>query len=337
VVGDPDTEIRGFAGIDRAKRGDITFVADDRYLAELVLTEASAVVLKAEAPGCAAAQIITPEPNLAFARIVGQAERDRVRGGGGTDRRAIVDSAAQVDATATIHAGAVIEARARVGPRTVVCAGAYVGEESAIGADCVIHPNVSILHGVRIGDRVIIHAGAVLGSDGFGYATDQNGTQHKIPQVGCVVVEDDVEIGANTCIDRARFHETRIGRGTKIDNLVQIGHNVVIGADSALAAHVGIAGSSVLGDHVILGGMVGIRDHVKIGDGVRVGAYSGVANDLEPGQDYLGIPAMPYRQGLKIRVMTTKLPEVGANLKEALDRIAALEAEVRRLSGKGPA
>jgi UDP-3-O-[3-hydroxymyristoyl] glucosamine N-acyltransferase len=231
----------------------------------------------------------------------------------------------------------VIEGGVRVGPRTVVGAGVYVGEDSSIGADCLICPNVTIMHGVTVGDRVIIQAGAVLGSDGFGYATDEKGVHHKIPQVGSVVVEDDVEIGANACIDRARFHETRIGSGTKIDNLVQVGHNVVIGSDSALAAHVGIAGSSVLGRHVALGGMVGVRDHVKIGDGARVGAYSGVGNDLDAGQDYVGIPAMPYRQGLKIRLLTTKLPEIDAGLKGALERLAAVEEALKRLrEGEAP-
>jgi UDP-3-O-[3-hydroxymyristoyl] glucosamine N-acyltransferase len=332
VVGDPEVEIRGFAGIDRANAGDITFVADDRYLADLPRTKASAVVLKAEMKECPAAQIITPEPNLAFARIVGEAERARARGEGGVDRRAVVDPKAVIDSSASVRTGAVIDAGARIGPRTIIGPGVYVGEDAIIGADCILNANVSILHDVRIGDRVIIQAGAVLGSDGFGYATDEKGIHHKIPQIGCVVVEDDVEIGANTCIDRARFHETRIGRGTKIDNLVQIGHNVVIGVHSALAAHVGIAGSTVLGNHVALGGMAGVRDHVKIGDAARVGAYSGVGNDLEGGQDYLGIPAMPYRQGLKIRLLTTKLPEIDASLKEALDRVAALEAEVKRLS-----
>jgi UDP-3-O-[3-hydroxymyristoyl] glucosamine N-acyltransferase len=337
VVGDPDVEIRGFAGIDRARKGDITFVADDRYLPALQASEASAVVVKAEVPACAASQIITPEPNLAFARIVSDAQRARARGAGGIDARACVAPSARVDPTATIRAGAVVEPGAAIGPRTVVASGAYVGEDATIGADCMIHPNVSILDDVRIGDRVTVHAGSVIGSDGFGYATDGEGVHHKIPQIGCVVVEDDVEIGANACIDRARFHETRIGRGTKIDNLVQVGHNVVIGPHSALAAHVGIAGSSVLGKHVALGGMVGVRDHVKIGDAARVGAYSGVGNDLDGGQDYLGIPAMPYRQGLKIRLLTTRLPELDASLKEAQEKIAALEAALKRLSGGGPA
>jgi UDP-3-O-[3-hydroxymyristoyl] glucosamine N-acyltransferase len=337
VVGDPDVEIRGFAGIDRARRGDITFIADDRYLPELQKTEASAVVLKAEVKGCAVAQIITPEPNLAFARIVGEAERARARGKGGVDPRALVDAAATVDPTATVRAGAVVEAGARIGPRTIVAAGVYVGEEATIGADCMIHPNVSIMHGVTIGDRVIIQPGAVLGADGFGYATDEKGAHHKIPQVGRVVIEDDVEIGANACVDRARFHETRIGKGTKIDNLVQVGHNVIIGQDSALAAHVGIAGSSVLGRNVALGGMVGVRDHVTIGDRARIGAYSGVGNDLEPGQDYVGIPAMPYRQGLKIRLLTTKLPQIDADLKSARERHAIVESRLARLApGEGP-
>jgi UDP-3-O-[3-hydroxymyristoyl] glucosamine N-acyltransferase len=331
-VGDPDVEIRGFAGIERAGAGDITFLSDDRFLGELARTKASAVVLKAEARGCSATQIITPDPNLAFARIVGEGERALARGGGGIDPRAIVDPAAQVDPTAAIRGGAIVAAGARIGARTIIGCGAFIGEDATVGADCLIHPNVTILHHVRVGDRVILHSGAVLGSDGFGYATDASGVHHKIPQVGTVVVEDDVEIGANTCVDRARFHETKIGRGSKIDNLVQVGHNVVIGPGSVVAAHVGIAGSSVLGHHVVLGGMVGIGDHVKIGDQARVAAYSGVGSDLEGKQDYLGLPVLPIRQGLKVRVLTGKLPELDAKLKEARVRLAALEEEVRRLS-----
>jgi UDP-3-O-[3-hydroxymyristoyl] glucosamine N-acyltransferase len=332
VVGDPDVEIRGFSGIERAAAGDVTFVSDDRFLAQLAVTKASAVVLKAESAECPAAQIITPDPNLAFARIVSDAERALARGRGGVDPRASVDPAADVDPTASVRAFAVVAAGARVGPRTIVGSGTYVGEEAVLGADCLIHPNVSILHHVRIGDRVTIHAGAVLGSDGFGFATDAKGVHHKIPQVGTVVVEDDVEIGANSCVDRARFHETRIGQGTKVDNQVQIGHNVVIGPGSILAAQAGIAGSTTLGHHVVLGGKVGIADHVKIGDVARISAYSGVGKDLEGGQDYLGIPILPLREGLKVRVLTGRLPEIVADLKDARARIEALEAELKRLA-----
>jgi UDP-3-O-[3-hydroxymyristoyl] glucosamine N-acyltransferase len=331
-VGDPDVEIRGFSGIERAGAGDVTFVSDDRFLGDLARTKASAVVLRAEAPGCPASQIITPDPNLAFAKIVGEAERAMARGRGGVDPRACVDPAAAVDATASVRAGAVIAAGAKIGPRSIIASGAYVGEDSTIGADCMIHANVSIMHHVTIGDRVIIQAGAVLGSDGFGYATDAKGVHHKIPQVGVVVVENDVEIGANSCIDRARFHETRIGQGTKIDNQVQVGHNVVIGPGSILAAQSGIAGSTTLGHHVVLGGKVGITDHVKIGDVARISAYSGVGKDLEGGQDYLGIPILPLREGLKVRVLTGRLPEIVADLKDARARIEALEAELKRLA-----
>jgi UDP-3-O-[3-hydroxymyristoyl] glucosamine N-acyltransferase len=336
IVGDPDVEIHGFAGIERAGEGDITFVSDDRFLAQLAKTKASAVVLKAESAGCPAAQIITPDPNLAFARIVGEGELAIARGRGGVDPAALVDPAAAVDPSATIRAGAVISAGARVGARTIVGSGSFVGEDAVVGADCLVHPNVSILHHVKVGDRVILHSGVVLGSDGFGYATDEKGVHHKIPQVGTVVVEDDVEIGANSCVDRARFHETRIGRGTKIDNLVQVGHNVVIGGFSVVAAQTGIGGSSTLGHHVVLGGKVGIADHVKIGDVARVSAYSGVGNDLEGGKDYLGIPILPLREGLKVRVLTGRLPQIVAELKDARARIEALEAELKRLNGDVP-
>jgi UDP-3-O-[3-hydroxymyristoyl] glucosamine N-acyltransferase len=335
-VGDPDVEIRGFAGIQHAGAGDITFVSDERFLGELARTKASAVVLKEEAQGCAAAQIITPDPNLAFARIVGEREREMARGKGGVDARAIVDPAAVVDATATVRPGAIVSSGVRIGPRSIVGSGVFLGEDCTIGADCLIHPNVTIMHEVRIGDRVIVHSGAVLGSDGFGYATDAKGVHHKIPQVGVVVIEDDVEIGANTCIDRARFHETRVGKGAKVDNLVQIGHNVVIGPFSVVAAQVGIAGSSTLGHHVVLGGKVGVADHVKLGDQARVAAYSGVGSDLEGNQDWLGLPVLPLRQGLKVRALIKKLPEIDARLKEARTRLAALEEEIRKLTdGEG--
>jgi len=336
-VGDPDVVIRGFAGIDRAAAGDITFLSDDRYLGELSKTKASAVVLKAEASSCAATQIITPDPNLAFARIVGESEREAARGKGGVDASAVVDPSARLDPSATVRANAVIAAGVRVGARSIIGPGAFIGEDSTIGADCLLHPNVTILHRVTIGDRVTLFPGVVLGADGFGYATDEKGIHHKIPQVGVVVVEDDVEIGANTCVDRARFHETRIGKGAKIDNLVQLGHNVVVGPYSVIAAQVGVAGSSVLGHHVVLGGKAGIGDHVTIGDQVRVAAYSGVGSDIADKGDYLGVPALPFREGLRVRLLTTKLPELRTELKEASARIAALEEEIRRLSSeRGP-
>jgi UDP-3-O-[3-hydroxymyristoyl] glucosamine N-acyltransferase len=325
IVGDPDVAVTAFAGVERAGPGDVSFVAGEKFRAHLLTTAASAVVTDAEAEGCPAAQIVVADANLAFARLVAEMRRRRTREEAGVAAGAHVDPAAEVHPEAVVRPGATVAARAKIGARTRVGSGAYVGERATVGEDCVLHPNATVLEDVRIGDRCIIHAGAVLGADGFGFATDAKGEHQKIPQVGTVVVEDDVEIGANTCVDRARFDETRIGRGTKIDNLVQVAHNVVVGPHCLLVAQAGIAGSSRLGRNVVVGGMSGVTGHVEIGDFAQVSAMSGVSKDLEGKQGYLGVPAKPYREGLKIRTLTQKLPELFERLRRAEERLAALE------------
>ncbi len=333
VVGDPDVAVTGFAGIDRAAPGHVTFVALPKWQPLLGTTAASAVLVQEAVPSCPAVQVVVPDANLAFALVVADLQRRDALDSAGVRPGAHVDPQAIVDPSACVMPGAVVAAKAVVGPRTRVSSGAYVGPRAAVGADCVLHPNCTILDDVRVGDRCIIHAGAVLGADGFGFATDKAGVHHKVPQVGTVVIEDDVEIGANTCVDRARFDVTRIGRGSKIDNLVQIGHNVELGPGCLLVAHSGVAGSSKLGRNVVIGAMAGVTGHVELGDFAQVSAMSGVSKDLDGGQGYLGVPARPYREGLKIRMLTQKLPELLERLKAAEARLAELD---RAPGAEGP-
>jgi UDP-3-O-[3-hydroxymyristoyl] glucosamine N-acyltransferase len=325
IVGDPDAAVTSFAGVESAGPGDVCFVASEKFRPLLAATRASAVVVQVEAPECRATQIVVADANLAFAKIVAEMRRRRTLGEAGVAPGAHVDPTASIDPTAAIRPGAIVAARATIGARTRLEGGAYVGEGASIGADCVLHPQSAVLEGVRVGDRCIVHAGAVLGADGFGFATDAAGVHQKIPQVGTVVVEDDVEIGANTCIDRARFDETRIGRGTKIDNLVQIAHNVTVGPHCLLVAQAGIAGSTRLGRNVVIGGMTGVTGHVEVGDFAQVSAMSGVSKDLEGKQGYLGVPAKPFREGLKVRTLTQKLPELFERLRAAEARLDEIE------------
>jgi UDP-3-O-[3-hydroxymyristoyl] glucosamine N-acyltransferase len=332
VIGDGERQVRGFGTIEDAGPDQITFLVDRRYLGQVGASRAGAILSATPLEGFAGAQILVADPNLAFARIVECLHVPAMPARSGIDSRAAVDPGASVDPAACVHPFAVVEAGARVGAGSVIGAGAYVGPRSRIGAGSVLHPRVVVLHDVEIGDRVVIHSGAVIGADGFGYATGPDGVHRKIPQVGRVVIEDDVEIGANTCIDRARLAETRIGRGTKIDNLVQIGHNVHVGAHGLIVAQAGVAGSTHLGRHVVLGGHVGVAGHLEIGDGAQVGAFSGVGNDLEGGRGYMGIPARPIAEGKKIRVLSMRLPEIYERLRaaeEALRRIGALERKER--------
>ncbi len=332
VVGDPSALVSNVNGVEIAAAGDVTFVAQEKFFALLPSTLASVVVVDREHAGCRATQIVVPDANLAFAKLVDYWQRTRARGEGGVHARAIVDPAAVIDVTASIRAGAVVGARSRIGARTIISANAVIGSDVVIGSDCLVHPNASLLDQVRLGDRVIIHAGTVIGSDGFGYATDDGGTHHKIPQIGTVVIEDDVEIGANVCVDRARFAETRIGKGTKIDNLVQVAHNVIIGPHCIIVAQAGIAGSSSLGHHVVLAAKVGVAGHVHIGDRAQVSAMSGVSKDLEAGGQFLGIPAIPYGAGQRARVLQTKLPEMHHKLREVSKRLDQIEEELGRRS-----
>ncbi len=312
--GDAQIRIKGVAGIKEAGAGEITFIANMKYIGELASTHASAVIA---APGVDVGPrpcLRAKNPYFTFAKVLTFFAPKKkfpkcVMGG------AHVSPEARIGQDATIYPGASVEPGAKIGDRSVLYPGVYVGEGSSLGADCIVYPNVVIREGVKIGDRVIIHGGTVIGGDGFGYATD-GGKHFKIPQIGGVLIEDDVEIGSNAAIDRGALGDTIVRRGTKIDNLVQIAHNVVIGEDSIIIAQVGISGSTELGHHVVLAGQAGLVGHIKIGDGVQVGAQSGIMNDLETGKVYTGSPAFPHMEFMRVQAALRKLPELRKRVME---------------------
>ena len=328
VLGEPETAVSGFSGIEDAGPGDITFAWGKRYRTMAEGIEVAAIVVDSPLPSARACQIVVDDANSAIAVIASELSDSGPGLPEGIHPSAVVDPSAQVHPSARLGPQVVVEAGAIVGAGSLLYPLCYVGPGAEIGQDCRLYPNTSVCAGVRIANRVILQPGVVVGADGFGYATSSAGEHLKIPQVGTVVIEDDVEVGANSCIDRARFAETRIGRGTKIDNLVQVGHNVEIGHGTLLVSQVGIAGSTKLGHHCVLGGHVGVKGHVTLGDGAQVGAYSGVGDDLPGGQAYLGIPARPIKNGLKIRALQNRLPDMLQRVRTLERRLAELEASI---------
>ncbi|HEY8208487.1 MAG TPA: UDP-3-O-(3-hydroxymyristoyl)glucosamine N-acyltransferase [Myxococcaceae bacterium] len=330
--GDPEARIHGVNGLAEARPGDVSFYANPRYRAQLHATRASAVLASSDPPGCpqGAARLLVPNPHLAFAKVSAAFHPER-RAPPGVAPGAHVHPEAKVHPEACVMAGATVERGATVGARSVLFPGAYVGEGAAVGEDCVLHPSSSVLHGCVLGARVTLHASSVIGSDGFGYAFDPEGPRgpehFKIPQAGIVRVEDDVEVGACACVDRATLGETLIGRGTKVDNLVQIAHNVKVGPLSLLCAQAGVAGSSELGTGVILAGQVGVVGHLKVGDMAKVGAQSGVAQDVPDGAVLSGSPAFDHKAWLKSSAAYEQLPELLKEIRALRRRVEALEKE----------
>lgn len=325
LEGDGDAEIQRVAAIETAGPGDLTFFTNPRYTAALSQTRAAAVILGESAEAAPCAMLRTRHPYLAFARAVALFA-DPWRPPPGIHPLASVAPDALIGADASIGPFVVVEEGARVGARTLVFAHAVIGRHAAVGDDCVIHVHVSIRERVVIGSRVVLQDGAVIGSDGYGFARTPEGTHWKIPQVGGVVIEDDVEIGANTAIDRPAVGETRIGQGSKIDNLVQIAHGVTVGRHVLLAAQVGVAGSSTIEDGVTLAGQVGVAGHITVGKGAIATAQSGIPNSVDPGAFLSGYPAIDNRQWLKSSAIFRKLPEMRRALAELERRIAELEA-----------
>jgi UDP-3-O-[3-hydroxymyristoyl] glucosamine N-acyltransferase len=318
--GDGEVEIRRVAGIERAGQGDLTFVANIRYLGHLAATRASAVIIHPETPTALPA-LLSTNPYLVFARAVALLHPE-ARPAPGVDPSARVDPTAVLGEGVHVGALAVIGPRARVGARSLIHPHVVVYADATIGEDCCLHSAVQVREGCRLGNRVIVQNGAVIGSDGFGFAKDDSGRYEKIPQRGIVVLEDDVEIGALTAIDRAALDETRIGRGSKLDNLVQVGHSVTIGEDSVLAGQVGVAGSSRLGSRVTLAGQVGVAGHLTIGDGAIATAQTGIPSDVAPGALVSGYPAIDNRAWLKASALFARLPEL-------LKRVRELERKLR--------
>jgi UDP-3-O-[3-hydroxymyristoyl] glucosamine N-acyltransferase len=320
-------EIDRVAAIDDAGPGALTFFVNPKYAAELRATRASAVILGEAAEAAPCAMLRSREPYLAFARAVALFADDW-RPAPGVHALAWVAAGAVIAPDASVGPFAVVGEGARIGARTIVHPQATIGRQAVVGDDCVIHARASIRERVRIGNRVVLQDGAVVGSDGYGFARAQDGTHHKIPQVGGVVIEDDVEVGANSAIDRPAVGETRIGAGTKIDNLVQVAHGVTVGRNVLLAGQVGIAGSTVIEDDVTLAGQVGVAGHITVGKGTIATAQTGIPNSVEPGSFVSGYPAIPNREWLKSSAMFRRLPELRRTIADLERRVAELEARL---------
>ncbi len=315
LVGDGDVVIRGLAKIEEAGRGDLSFIANIKYTRFLDTTQAGAVLVAPGARSTTTTVIEVTDPYADFLRMLEMfhAQRPWLEPG--------VHASAVIAPDAVLGAGVAVGALSFIGPRSVVGEGTVIYPQVTIAADvivgrhCQIHSQVSLREQVRLGDRVIIHDGAVIGSDGFGFAL-QDGAYHKIPQLGTVTIGDDVEIGANTTVDRATLGETVIQRGTKLDNLIQVAHNVVVGADTVIAAQTGISGSARIGERCRIGGQVGIAGHLRMGDGVQVAAQAGIAGDVPAGEVISGSPARPHALWKRIEASLTRLPDLFRRVRE---------------------
>ena len=322
--------ITGVASLEQATETELTYLSSDQFLKQFNTTRAAAAIVHKKVKLAKEPRLpvlIVDDAELAVAKVLEMFAPPVPRPPVG------IDPAARVAATATIGAGVAIGPfvsvgeRTRIGRGTVLHPGVHIGDDVTIGDDCALFHNVVIRERITIGHRVIIHAGSVLGTDGFGYRWD--GAKHaKIPQIGAIIVGDDVEIGSCVCVDRAKFSATRIGRGTKIDNLVQIAHNVEIGENCIIVGQVGIAGSCKLGNGVVLGGQVALRDHITIGDGAIVAATSAVAEDIPSRSIYSGSPAMPHRQSLREFAALRRLPELMVEFRKLQEELAALKKAI---------
>jgi UDP-3-O-[3-hydroxymyristoyl] glucosamine N-acyltransferase len=322
--GDGSLPLNGIAPLLAAKEGDLTFVTHPRYAKDAKSTSASAILCEQIIPGVDKPFLIVRNPYLVLAQVISlfhptKTYEPGIRSG------VIADSSAKIHETSVIFAGVTLCPNTKVGARTILFPGVFLGEDGVIGDDCLIYPNVTIREKCVVGDRVILQPGVVVGSDGFGFARD-NDRYIKIPQVGNVVLEDDVELGANVCVDRAVLGTTRIGQGTKLDNLIQVGHNVMIGRHGVIAAQTGIAGSTIVGDFTVMGGQVGLAGHLKIGDHVTLATRTGVMEDIPDKGVYWGSPSA---------AMTIEMKNVAAyrQLPELIKRIRQLEKTLERLQG----
>lgn len=323
VIGDPEATVSGLGSLDDALPGQITFLANPKYAHKVAKTAATAVMLPPGAETYGKNAIVSSNPYLAFAKVLTFFTSSKQKPKGVMDG-AFIGQDAQLGQDVSIYPGAYIGDRVRIGDRVVIYPGAVIYEDVTIGDDVVIHANVSIRERCRVGSRVIIHCGSVIGSDGFGYAPDGK-AYFKIPQIGIVVIEDDVEIGANTTIDRAALDVTLISKGVKIDNLVQIAHNCKVGQDTVMAAQSGIAGSSEVGRNVTVGGQVAISGHLKVCDNVMLAGRCGVTGNLEKPGVYSGLPPLPHKEWLKASIVYGKLPELKRTVSSMEKRIAELE------------
>jgi len=309
LEGDPQTRVTGVSGIREAQPGDITFLANPRYAVHLSTTQAAAVIVSRNVRSSDKTIIRTDDPYVAFVKVMKLLNGDDAPANAGIHPSAVVGEGVTLGKGAYVGPCCVVEDFAAIGDGTQLVAQVYIGRKTVLGNDCLIYPNVTIREKIRIGSRVIIHSGTVVGGDGFGFAPVK-GVHHKVPQIGKVVVQDDVEIGSNVTIDRATIGETVIGKGTKIDNLVQIAHNVVIGENSIVVAQCGISGSARIGNNVTLAGQSGVVGHVTVGDNTVVAARGGVISDVDAGSVVSGFPAKPHMEEKRILACLTRLPKL---------------------------
>lgn len=328
--------ITGVNALEAATDSELSYLASDKYLHAFEASNAAAVLVQKrvklpEAPARRTAVLTVDDAELAVAQVLAAFAPPVPRPPVGVNHSARVAPTATLAANVAIGPFVVIGERASVGRGTVLHAGVVIGDDTVIGDDCEFFPHVVLRERLTVGHRVVIHAGSVLGTDGFGYRWD--GKQHaKVPQIGTIIVEDDVEIGSCVCVDRAKFAATRIGRGTKIDNLVQVAHNVDIGEHCVIAGQTGLAGSAKLGRVVVLGGQVAVRDHITLGDGAMVAATSGIAEDVPPKSIYSGTPALPHRQSLREQAALRDLPDLRNRVKQLQEQVDALK---KLIEGKG--
>jgi UDP-3-O-[3-hydroxymyristoyl] glucosamine N-acyltransferase len=319
VVGDANAVLKNFATAESAQAGDLTFAENEAFFARAERSGATAIIADKHFTSARKILIRVPNARVAFARVLALFFQEQ-KFAAGIHPTAMIGPGVQIDPTAHVGPHCVIGERVHIGARTVLQCGNFVGDDSRLGGDVNLFPNVTIYPRTEIGNRVRIHAGTVIGSDGYGYVLD-NGMHRKVPQIGNVIIGDDVEIGACVTVDRGALGPTLIGKGTKIDNLVQIAHNVEIGEHCLIVSQVGIAGSSKLGNHVVLAGQVGLIGHLKIGDQVVVAAQAGVTSDIPAGEKWWGMPAQPERDTKRQIIALRQLPEL-------LKRVAELEKKL---------
>ncbi|MFQ6047914.1 MAG: UDP-3-O-(3-hydroxymyristoyl)glucosamine N-acyltransferase [Phycisphaerae bacterium] len=324
LEGDPAKRICGVAGLEEAGPAQITWIVDQRYLPQLAASRAGAVIAPEHLAPPGMPAVLVAQPSLALLKLLERFAPPTPRPPAGLDPTARVHPSSRLGQDVAVGANVVLGPDSAIGDRTVLHPNVVIGAGAQIGADCVLWPNVVVREGCQIGDRVILHCNVVIGSDGYGYELI-DGRHCKIPQIGTVRIEDDVEIGAASCVDRGRIGQTVIGAGTKIDNLVQVAHNVHIGRHCIIVAQAGIAGSTRLGDYVMLGGKVGVRDHVQLGDGVRAAACCCISKDVPAGTAVNGIPAVENRQYLREQALVRRLPAIAEQLKDIARRVAKLE------------
>jgi len=329
VVGDAGTIITGVAGIKEAREGDITFLANPKYFSLVDKTRAAAIITSRDIENVPKPIVRTENPSLAFTKIIASFAPNEVTHPKGIHKTAILGKNVSLGKLVAIGPYVVMEDNVSIGDNSVIYAGSFIGHHTKIGSDTLIYPNVSIRERISIGNRVIIHSGTVIGSDGFGFVTVK-GSHSKIPQIGTVEIADDVEIGANVTVDRARFDKTVIGRGTKIDNLVQIAHNVIIGENSIIVSQAGISGSTEIGNNVTIAGQAGLVGHITIGDNAILAAQAGITKSVPADTMVSGYPAREHRKAIEVNACVQNLPRLYKEIKELKKKIEELESKLNK-------